>query len=188
MLQPGAKYIDTRLHNYDFWAADNACFAAKWDETKWFRWLETVPRDGCLFATAPDILADMPASYARSRPYLPRLRDMGFKAALVAQDGMETMIDEIDWSEVDWLFIGGTTEWKLTGGWEAAARAHTLGLPVHLGRVNSFRRLMAGASAAFESSDGTFLKHGCDILMPRVEWWLRRLNDHPQLLLPSTVD
>jgi hypothetical protein len=46
-------------------------------------------------------------------PVLPKIRALGVPAALVAQDGLEDMIDKIPWDSFDVLFIGGSTAFKL---------------------------------------------------------------------------
>lgn len=44
---------------------------------------------------------------------LPKIRALGVPAALVAQDGLEDMVDRVPWDEFDVLFIGGSTAFKL---------------------------------------------------------------------------
>ena len=103
------------------WAADNGRFSAPQDysDAGYLEWLASMPVDSCLFATAPDVVADALATYALSLPMFPKIRALGYPAALVAQDGLEDLT--IPWDAFDALFIGGSTEWKL--GPEAAAIA-----------------------------------------------------------------
>ena len=155
-----------------------------------------------LFAPAPDVVGDWQATLARSRPVLPMIRERGFKAALVAQDGAELDIDSIPWDEFDVLFLGGgrdkkylsktnrvrqknpktgrmewVGEWKLTPG---AARltkeARRRGKGVHMGRVNSLKRLRAAQKMGCTSADGTKIAFGPDIHTPTVQGWLDELN------------
>ena len=94
------------------WAADNGCFGAGYPgDAAWLAWLASQDPDGCLFATAPDVVGDAEATLTRSAPFLPRIRALGYPAALVAQDGLT--IDACPWADIDALFIGGTTAWKL---------------------------------------------------------------------------
>jgi hypothetical protein len=93
------------------WAADNGCFGKGWPGDKpWMDWLRRQRRDvdQCLFATAPDVVGDAAATLERSRPYLPLIRQMGYPAALVAQNGLEDLV--VPWGEFDVLFIGGIVE------------------------------------------------------------------------------
>ncbi len=141
------------------WAADNGRFSAPQDysDDGYLRWLDSMPREGCLFATAPDVVGDALATYALSLPMFPKIRALGYPVALVAQDGLEDLT--IPWGAFDCLFIGGSTEWKL--GPEAAAiaaEAKAHGKWVHMGRVNSKRRMVYAASIGCDSADGTYLR------------------------------
>jgi hypothetical protein len=156
-----------------WWAADNGCFGKGYPgDDRWIEWLHRHKKyvDRCLFATAPDVVGDAAATLRRSEPWLPVIREIGYPAALVAQNGMEDEL--IPWDEFDVLFIGGSlgctpcgyvrpidwkvprghvavcpecdadaTEWKL--GKEAADLANQAlshGKWVHMGRLNSGRR------------------------------------------------
>src|SRR5438445_6369403 len=76
------------------WAADNGCFGSGYPgDDRWLSWLHRQRGDAgrCLFATAPDVVGDAVATLARSRPFLPRIRRLGYPAAPVAQDGLEAL-------------------------------------------------------------------------------------------------
>lgn len=137
------------------WAADNGCFKASWKPEPWLDWLNSLPRAGCLFAVCPDVLADCWATFGLSH-WLSVIRGLGFPAAFVAQDGATTHL--IPWAETDVLFIGGSTEFKLSPeAAKLAAEANERGLQVHMGRVNSGRRWKYAAEIGAASVDGTFL-------------------------------
>lgn len=165
------------------WCADNGCFGKGYPgDEGWLQWLEGLSHraDTCLFATAPDVVGDAEASLARSLPLLPKIRELGFKAALVAQDGMETM--ELPWDEFDCLFLGGkktensADEWKLGAGARAlAVEARRRGKWVHCGRVNSGKRYRAMAPYC-DSCDGTFLRFGPDVNIPQLLGWVEEWN------------
>jgi hypothetical protein len=163
-----------------YWAADNGCFSSKGypGEQRWIAWLEKlIPwQDHCLFAVAPDRfnpdLGDGMglSSLERSRPWLPVIRQLGYPAALVAQNGLTP--DEVPWDEIDALFIGGTTEWKLSRAaqrLEIAAQEH--GKHVHVGRVNSSRRWQVVEVFGCDSADGTFIAFGPDKNLDRQSRW-----------------
>lgn len=140
------------------WCADNGCFSDKFDEGAWWAWLTANAADAatCMFAVAPDVVGDAVATLERSRPWLGRIRALGYRVAFVAQDGIESTV--IPWDEFDALFIGGSTEFKL--GEVAAAlivEAKARGKWVHVGRVNSKRRFDLFAALGADSADGTFL-------------------------------
>src|SRR5215216_3839873 len=97
------------------WCADNGCFSDAYPgDAAWFAWLtgHALAADRCKFAVAPDVVGNAAATLVRSRPWLSKIRGLGYQAAFVAQDGLESEI--VPWDEFDVLFIGGSTNWKLS--------------------------------------------------------------------------
>jgi hypothetical protein len=163
------------------WMADNGCFSDKWDWRTWWTFLANNAdrADSCLFAVAPDVVGDAAATLEKSAPWMPQMRDLGYRVAFVAQDGQESL--PVPWDEFDALFIGGSTEWKLgPHARELAAEAKRRGRWVHMGRVNSERRYRYAAAIGCDSADGTYLTFGPDVNLPRLLSWTR-LNDHAAL-------
>jgi hypothetical protein len=160
------------------WCADNGVFGKGFPgEPAWFGWLASLRYDPalCEFAVAPDVVADAAATLARSAWWLPRIRQIGYPAALAAQDGLETL--PVPWDGFDVLFIGGSTEWKLGRHAQAlAAEAKALGKRVHMGRVNSLRRMVGASLTDCDSADGTYVSFGPDVNLPKVEAWLDDVN------------
>jgi len=170
------------------WGADTGCFSAggaqQFHMSDYLRWLDSRPRESCLFATAPDVLGDPVATLERSIPAFPEIARLGFKRALVAQDGLELLT--VPWDSFDCLFLGGRRaekrggyEWKLSPA--AAGLAHEAkqrGKWVHMGRVNSFTRLKHAASIGCDSADGTFLKYGPKVNYARMLAWFKKLNSN----------
>jgi hypothetical protein len=160
------------------WIADNACFTGRYPgDDAYVGWLaaRAVHRGRCALATAPDVVADAAATWVRSRPVLARIRALGYPAALVAQDGLEHL--DIDWTAFDALFLGGSTLWKLgPAAADLAAQARSLGLRVHVGRVNSLRRLRYAAAIGADSVDGTHLAYGPRRKLPELLAWLEHVN------------
>lgn len=104
----------------------------------------------------PDVLRNAAATLERSAPVLPRLREAGYPAALVGQDGLENLV--VPWDEFDVLFLGGSTTWKLSRqAWSLSREAIKRGKRVHMGRVNSYKRLLYAQEIGCDSADGTFL-------------------------------
>jgi hypothetical protein len=155
------------------WAADNGCFSTRYvGDDKWIGWLARhrghVER--CLFATAPDVVGDAAATLTRSAPHLPAIRALGYRAALVAQDGLEHL--DVPWNEFDALFVGGTTGWKLSPAATRIVReAKRRRLWVHMGRVNSGRRWSFAEHIGCDSVDGTLLAFGPDTNLHRIRKW-----------------
>lgn len=79
-------------------------------------------------------------------------------------------------------FVGGSTGYKLSeAAYAFAAEARSRGKWVHMGRVNSLQRLRAARLSLFYSVDGTYLKHGPDVLLPRLYGWLDAVNGQSAL-------
>lgn len=167
-----------------WYAADNGCFTARGNLNvdHWLTWLTNLVagrEHRCLFAVAPDVFnPDLGDDMGRvslnySRIYLCDIRALGVPVALVAQNGLTP--DMVSWDEIDWIFLGGTTEWKLSRAAAvlcAAAREH--GKSVHMGRVNSGRRWAIAELFGCDTTDGTFLAFGPDKNLLRVRsWWAR---------------
>lgn len=183
LVQPGTTSYVARLGAYGRWAADNGCYSqgARFDVAAWRRWVATLPAGGCLFAVAPDVFdpaagrGDPHATWARSAPEFELIRSCGLPAALVAQDGVEDM--DLDWDAFDVLFLGGSTEWKMSAAAaDVAAEARRFGLWTHMGRVNSARRLRHATLVGVDSADGTYLAFGPDTNGPKVLGWLDQLD------------
>jgi len=168
------------------WAADNGRFGKGWPGLDlWFAWLSVmVKRHGtarCLFALAPDVPFDAEGTLAESLPWLPRIRQLGVPAAFAAQDGCEEL--GVPWGQFDVLFLAGTTEWKLGPSAERLARHATdLGKPVHMGRVNSWRRFALAEWFGCSTADGTYLKFGPDVNLPRLLRYCAHVAAQPSLL------
>ncbi len=184
MVTPESGYRPERIARYPAWAADNGCYAKgeRFDAQRWLDWLERHRQFAvsCLFATAPDVVADAKATWERSTEFLPQLREMGFPAGFVAQDGLESL--EVHWDAFDCLFVGGSTEWKLSEpAYELAMEARQRGKHVHMGRVNGWRRFRAAMLSGFHSADGTYIAYGPDELIERVSYWMDQQRRQPAL-------
>jgi hypothetical protein len=160
------------------WCADNGCFGKHFHHGRWWTWLVNNADDAatCLFATAPDVVGDHEATMERGRKWLSRIRDLGYKAAFVAQNGATP--ENVPWDEFDVLFIGGDTEWKLSDAAKlliAAAKAR--GMWVHCGRVNSQIRYRLMALWGCDSCDGTSMTFAPSTQLPRVLSWVREFEE-----------
>lgn len=146
------------------WALDNGAFKQFNAELFIALLARFAGRPGCLFVAVPDVVGNSAETLARFERWAPVVRGYGFPVALVGQDGMQP--SDVPWNAIDALFIGGTTAWKLGSGARAlAAIACALGKWVHMGRVNSLRRLRYAESIGCSSIDGTgFTKHTDEML------------------------
>jgi urease beta subunit len=159
------------------WAFDNECFRRPFDYQRWLaHWHRLFPYSKrCLFVVVPDKPFDAQATlalwhewHALIRKQLDRFDNLAhvrkpwLGLAFAAQDGQESLPPP---EEADWVFIAGSTEWKLS---DAAAsvmqRAWDAGMYIHVGRVNSqrryryFRRLADRLDLDIVSCDGTAVR------------------------------
>jgi hypothetical protein len=159
------------------WAADNGKFGAHYvGDDAWLSWLARMVRlygtEKCLFAVAPDVPFDAAATLECSRRWLAMIRALGLPAAFCAQDGAEAD-GMVPWDEFDVLFIAGSTAFKVGEHAKAlAAEAIARGKTVHMGRVNSHKRLLIAEEFGAASCDGTFLRYGPNKNLPKVLDWL----------------
>lgn len=151
------------------WAMDNGCFSEKWDPTVWTAALRRHQHTpGCLFATIPDVVADARATNEWWARWHGTARNLGYRCAYVLQDGCESVP-----ASASAVFVGGSTEWKL--GPQArvlVAKAKAEERWVHMGRVNSLRRIRYAADIGCDSADGTYLAFGPDVNLPRLLSWM----------------
>lgn len=174
------------LDGVAMWAMDNGCYTGTYPGHKaYLALLERLEghRSRCLFVAAPDVVGDGAATLAVLQPMASYIRALGWPVALVGQDGMENMT--VPWDDVDWLFVGGSTEWKMGAGAEALIReAQSNGVRVHVGRVNSGARFRHFRALGCDTADGTFVAYAPDVNVPKVRRWI---NDHTYPLLWATA-
>jgi hypothetical protein len=174
------------------WCADNGCgpgaggkigagYPGDRAYLEWLSHMSAQARRTCLFAVAPDVVGDATGTLRRSAPFMGRIRAwFGLPVAFAAQDGLEHL--DVPWRSFDVLFLGGSTTWKLGPAARHLAReAQARGKRVHMGRVNSLRRLRYAAAIGCDSADGTYLRFGPDVNLPTLQGWLRDVNGQSTL-------
>lgn len=174
-----------RIPDGAVWAADNGKFGKGWPGADaWYAWLtrqvQRYGADRCLWAVAPDVPFDAAGTLAESLPWLAQIRELGIPAAFAAQDGCDEL--GIPWDDFDVLFLAGSTEWKegpVACRLAGEAKAHGKG--VHMGRVNSKRRLRIAEDHGCDSADGTYLAFGPDTNLPTLLGWLDHMHHNPSL-------
>ena len=160
------------------WAADNGCYTAgeRFNPVRWLQFLGHWQGQGrCLFAVAPDVPFDMEATWQRSAPYLPAIRELGYPAALAIQNGVRA--EWLDWTSFDAVFIAGDKPFKTSAvAYEIIQEARARGKHVHIARRNSLKALQEAYDLGADSVDGTFLRFAPDHNWQRMQAWFRRLN------------
>ncbi len=113
---------------------------------------------GATFIVVPDIVAGGPDSLSFSLSWLPRLDGVS-PLLLAVQDGMTPCEVAPHLSgrhrKFSGLFVGGTTEWKEDSLPVWGEVCHHYGAYLHVGRVNSARRIRLCHLAGADSFDGT---------------------------------
>jgi hypothetical protein len=108
--------------------------------------------DGPDFAVVPDIVAGGMRSLDFSLGWVDRLRGVA-PLYLAVQDGMAAADVVPVARHFAGLFVGGTLPWKIRTGGEWVTLAHRLGLPCHVGRVGTFRRVLWAKRIGADSID-----------------------------------
>lgn len=162
------------------WAMDNGAFSG-FDEGAFVRMLEAYQGyPGCLFVTAPDVVADAAATRAKWPFWSQLIRSVGFPVAFVAQDGLSP--EQVPWTELAAVFIGGSTAYKESDDARSlCAMAKARGVWVHWGRVNSKRRYELALKAGCDSIDGTGFSMYPDTNIPHVAEWDAEIAAQPEL-------
>jgi hypothetical protein len=133
-------------------ALDNGSFAGgeSWDQSRWLALLDWAKLSGFrpLWALVPDVVGDRSGTLRRWNSYAPRLSEYGWPLGFAVQDGMTP--NDVP-SQATVVFVGGSTRWK----WRSLQTWCKEFRRVHVGRVNSYRRLWECHDAGAESCDGT---------------------------------
>ena len=137
------------------WAADNDCFNGGFDLSAYRKMLwKNVHAKGCLFVCSPDVVGDSTTTLQLFDEWYHTIAEFGYPVALVTQDGMD--INDIPWVQTDAIFIGGSTEWKLSDTSRAIVdEGKRRGKWLHMGRVNGPVRLKTAIEWGMDSVDGS---------------------------------
>lgn len=135
-----ANRNSARLTAGRVWGIDNGAFAG-FDANAFVDLIGRLRRvPGCRFVVAPDVVGDSRATAELFDLWEPMIRALGYPVALAAQDGLT--VPGVPWDRIDALFIGGSTEWKLSREVDnLLAFAGARGKWRHVGRVNTRRRM-----------------------------------------------
>ena len=159
------------------YALDNGAWSAftqgrPFDESAFIKALRKMVA-GADWTVIPDVVAGGAASLELSLRWMRRVLDESPRALIAVQDGIAT--DDVRGFLGDrvGLFVGGSTEWKLAtlDAWGRLGRE--VGCWVHVGRVNTKRRIHRCANAGATSFDGTSVSRFAKTL-PRLDAAVRQ--------------
>jgi hypothetical protein len=136
------------------WACDNGAFKG-FDEAAYFRMLERVSgKDKLIFVTMPDVVGDHIKTKELFDQYYEKVSAYNVPLAYVLQNGVT--VEEIPWDKISAIFIGGDTLFKLSKeARHIVAIAKDKDKWVHMGRVNSERRIRYAQNIGCDSIDGS---------------------------------
>ena len=145
---------------------DNACYNG-FDESLF---TQCVNRINCEieWLVVPDKVGDCDWTRRSFDEWAPRLGE--YPLGFVLQDGQKA--EEVPWEDIECVFIGGTTEWKFSDSVKQMSDiARERGKWLHLGRVNSQKRLRYAYSLKCDSVDGTgYSKYSKSELLPALQF------------------
>jgi hypothetical protein len=141
------------------YALDNGAWSAyqrgtPFDHVAFMRLVGNLGRDAD-FIVIPDIVEGGERSLEFSRAWIPRLAPIGTKLLLAVQDGIPPGEVEKHLASGIGIFVGGSTEWKLATMPMWGRLARSWGEYLHVGRVNSVKRINLCKDAGADSFDGT---------------------------------
>ncbi|GAB4440298.1 MAG: hypothetical protein OHK0015_36120 [Chloroflexi bacterium OHK40] len=164
LIQPRSwNRVDAVARSGMAWGADNDALAGVKPDA-YLAILDAIaraPREQLKFVATPDAVERTAAGIIGSwegtlwlwRCWRPALMHRGLPAAIVLQDGATP--DSVPWDELSAVFVGASTQWKLSRSAELLVRmARARGLWVHVGRVNTMKRVARVEAMGADSFDG----------------------------------
>lgn len=179
------------IHENRPWAGDNGAYSG-FEEWAFLAMLEKLQpyRSTCLFISAPDVVGNAEQTADLFKVWAPRIREAGYPVAYVLQDGATTL------PPCDAVFLGGTTLFKLSeGALRLCDEAKATGRWVHVGRVNTSRRIQRFIEVA-DSIDGGTASRWAMTNIPKMLRWIDQARSssglastwQPSLSLTSDSD
>ncbi len=156
------------------WAVDNGAFSG-FDPLAFRRLLgRCAGQPRLLWIVCPDVVGDARATAERFEEWRAEVAQAG-PVAYVGQDGQEDFAPP--WERFESFFIGGSTRWKLSAAAAGlAAEARSRGKWLHMGRVNSRRRMTIASDLGCDSIDGSSASRWGDKYLWKYLLWLRQLR------------
>jgi hypothetical protein len=170
------------------YALDNGAWSAfqqgeKFDELAFGRAVDLLGENAD-FIVLPDIVAGGHESLSMSLRWRERLSGIPTKLLIAVQNGMSPEDVREYLSPATGIFVGGDTSWKLAtvNSWGQLARRRHCHL--HVGRVNSAKRIKLCAAAGTNSIDGTSATRFSKTLLP-LDAALRHAENQKDLFNPK---
>jgi hypothetical protein len=168
------------------WACDNSAFSNP-DVDKFWRlcinsWAMNRHHPP-LWVAVPDVVGDHRATLASFgwwRAYwLEEIGRIPFPLAFVLQNGCH--VDEVPWDDIAAVFVGGDNDFKLRQSAPLIDAAKERCKLVHIGRVNTHRRLRYAYDLGADTVDGTNYSMFSETHLPGALAFVRGLDKRPVL-------
>jgi hypothetical protein len=168
------------------WAADNAAFSNPDDDKFWRICVDAWNTDKYnppMWVAVPDVVGNHAATIQLfgwwCEYWQSEIGSVPFPLAFVLQDGC--VADEVPWDSIDAVFVGGSNDFKLKKSADLIAEAKQRQKLVHIGRVNTLRRLRFANDIGADTVDGTGFSMYPDTYIPKAMRFLQSLKKSPTL-------
>jgi hypothetical protein len=168
------------------WAADNAAFSRPDDDKFWRLCINSWAMDRHhppLWVAVPDVVGDHSETrrlFGIWRHYwLEEIGRIPFPLAFVLQNGCS--VDEVPWDDIAAVFVGGDNDFKLRQSALLIDAAKERCKLVHIGRVNTHRRLRYAYDLGADTVDGTNYSMFSETHLPGALAFVKGLDKKPVL-------
>lgn len=181
LLEAGWRLLISAAAQRNAYVLDHYPFPIGLDNGAWSAFQQKTPFDEPAFGqaldrfgaradwvVAPDIVAGGLPSLDLTKRWLPRCLDGCQRVLVAVQDGMEAAdVAPLIGPRVG-IFIGGSTPWKLRTLDQWCGLGVSAGAWVHVGRVNSMKRINLCSTGGATSFDGTSVTRYA-VTLPRLD-------------------
>jgi hypothetical protein len=140
------------LESNNRFGVDNDSYTGKFDRDKFLRLLDKIAphKDRCLFINPPDVVGNAIQTTNLYHEWYTEIKGRELPISYILQDGCVGIPD----LKPNALFVGGSTEFKLSQWVLKLLQVVKSDYWIHIGRVNTLRRLLHFRYVA-DSFDGT---------------------------------
>lgn len=168
------------------WACDNSAFSNPDVDKFWRLCINSWAMDrhhAPMWVAVPDVVGDHRATLASFgwwRAYwLEEIGCIPFPLAFVLQNGCT--VDEVPWDDIAAVFVGGDNQFKLRQSATLIDAAKERGKMIHIGRVNTHRRLRYAFDLGADTVDGTNYSMFSETHLPGALVFVKGLDKRPVL-------
>jgi hypothetical protein len=168
------------------WACDNSAFSNPDVDKFWKLCINSWAMDRHyppLWVAVPDVVGDHRATLASFgwwRAYwLEEIGRIPFPLAFVLQNGCT--VDEVPWDNIAAVFVGGDNDFKLRQSAPLIDATKSRDKLVHIGRVNTHRRLRYAFDLGADTVDGTNYSMFSETHLPSALAFVKGLDKRPVL-------